>query len=218
LPRGGNDRKNLTMMSEKKENLFLGSAVFAAFVSSLCCVLPLVAVLFGLGAFGVASVFETLRPYLLIVAFAALAFSFYRVYLRRETCSEGESCPTKPVNKLNQLFLWVGVLVVTVFALAPYYTGYLAAAAYQPQQPTSEPVLIATDSETQANKSVVIQVEGMTCEGCAIHINETLKKLNGVVSAEASYPNKNVKVVYNPKQITLERIKNAINEIGYKAK
>ena len=32
------------------------------------------------------------------------------------------------------------------------------------------------------------------------------------------YQNKNVKVVYNPKQITLEQIKKAINEIGYKAK
>jgi copper chaperone CopZ len=45
-----------------------------------------------------------------------------------------------------------------------------------------------------------------------------LKKLNGVVSAEASYQNKNVKVVFNPKQITLEQIKKAIDEIGYKAK
>ncbi len=58
----------------------------------------------------------------------------------------------------------------------------------------------------------------MTCEGCAVHINETLKKLKGVISAEANYPEKNVKVVFNPKQITLEQIKSAINEIGYKAK
>ncbi|HXG85386.1 MAG TPA: heavy metal-associated domain-containing protein [Pyrinomonadaceae bacterium] len=72
--------------------------------------------------------------------------------------------------------------------------------------------------ESQANKTVVIDVEGMTCEGCAAHINETLKKLSGVVSAEADYPKKNVKVVFNPKQITLEQIKKAIDEIGYKAK
>lgn len=51
----------------------------AAVVSSLCCVLPLIAVIFGLGAFGFASAFETFRPYLLLVAFAALGYGFYRV-------------------------------------------------------------------------------------------------------------------------------------------
>jgi mercuric ion transport protein len=203
----------------KNENVFIGGAVFAAIASSLCCVLPLAAVVFGLGAFGAASAFETLRPYLLALAFVALAFSFYRVYFRREQCAEGESCATKPVNKLNQFFLWSGLLVITAFALAPYYTGYLAAAVTNPKQPiTNTTIPVATEGENQANKIVIIAVEGMTCEGCATHINETLKKLNGVVSAEASYQNKNVKVVFNPKQITLEQIKKAIDEIGYKAK
>ena len=203
----------------KKENVFLGGAVFAAIASSLCCVLPLIAVVFGLGAFGAASAFESLRPYLLVLAAAALAFSFYRIYFRREKCAEGEACATKPVGKVNQLFLWIGASVILAFALAPYYTGYLAAAVTNPKQPSTEATMPAAfETESQTNKTVVIAVEGMTCEGCATHINETLKKLNGVVSAEASFPNKNVKVIFNPKQITLEQIKRAIDEIGYKAK
>lgn len=202
----------------KKENVFIGGAVFAAIASSLCCLLPLVAVLFGLSAFGAASAFEPLRPYLLIFAFTALAFSFYRVYFRREECAEGQSCATKPINKINQLFLWVGVLAISAFALAPYYTGYLMAASSNSRQPSSEMMPAASSEENQANKTVLIEVEGMTCAGCEPHINETLKELNGVLSAEASFQNKNVNVVYNPKQITLEQIKKAIDEIGYKAK
>ncbi len=202
----------------KKENVFIGGAVFAAIASSLCCVLPLVAVLFGVGAFGAASAFETLRPYLLVLAFTALTFSFYRVYFCRKECAEGQSCATKPVNKINQVFLWVGVLVISAFALAPYYTGYLMAAASNPQQFSIETMPAASSEENQANKTVVIEVEGMTCAGCEPHINETLKILNGVASVEASYENKNVKVVYKPRQITLEQIKKAIDEIGYKAK
>ena len=201
----------------KKENVFIGGAVFAAIASSLCCVLPLVAVLFGVGVFGAASAFDTLRPYLLVLAFTALAFSFYRIYFRREECAEGEACATKPVNKINQLFLWVGLLVISAFALAPYYTGYLMAAAGNSQS-SNEAMPVVSSEENQANKSVIIEVEGMTCAGCEPHINETLKKLNGVVSAEASYEKKNVKVVYNSKQISLEQIKKAIDEIGYKAK
>lgn len=202
----------------KKENIFIGGAVFAAIASSLCCVLPLAAVLFGVGAFGTASAFETLRPYLLVLAFAALAFSFYRVYFRREECAEGESCATKPINKINQIFLWAGLLAICAFAFAPYYTGYLMAAAGNPQKFSSEAMPAASSEENLANKTIVIEVEGMTCAGCEPHINETLKKINGVISAEASYENKNVKVVYNSKQISLERIKVAIEEIGYKAK
>lgn len=203
----------------RKENVFIGGAVFAAIASSLCCILPLIAVVFGLGAFGAASAFETLRPYLLVLAFAALAFSFYRVYFRREECAEGQSCSTKPISKINQIFLWSGLMAIIVFALAPYYTGYIAAAVFNPNQPTtSETMPIAAETETQANKTVIIEVEGMTCEGCAVHINETLKKLTGIISAEANYPKKIVKVVYNPKQIKLEQIKKAIDEIGYKAK
>ncbi len=207
------------MINMKKENVFIGGAVFAAIASSLCCVLPLTAVVFGLGAFGAASAFETLRPYLLVPAFAALAFSFYRIYFRREDCAEGDACATKPVSKLNQLFLWAGVLVILTFALAPYYTGYLAAAVSNPQQPSTDTTMpVVAETESMTNKTVVIEVEGMTCESCAVHISETLKKLKGVISAEANYPKKNVKVVFNPKQITLEQIKKAIDEIGYKAR
>ena len=174
--------------------------------------------MFGLGAFGAASAFDTLRPYLLVLAFAALAFSFYSIYFRREKCAIGESCATKPVNKINQLFLWVGLLAISAFALAPYYTGYLMTAASQSPQVSGEVLPAAFLEESQTNKTVIIEVDGMTCAGCEPHINETLRKLNGVASAEASYQNKNVKVVFNPKQITLEQIKKAIDEIGYKAK
>lgn len=63
-------------MNESGKNVFLGSAIVAAIASSLCCLLPVLAIAFGLRAFGIAAFFETLRPYLLLVAVLALAFSF----------------------------------------------------------------------------------------------------------------------------------------------
>ncbi|MEO7659079.1 MAG: mercuric transporter MerT family protein, partial [Pyrinomonadaceae bacterium] len=109
----------------KKENMFVGGGIVAAVAASLCCILPLIAVVFGLGAFGIASAFETLRPYLLVLAFAALGYGFYRVYFRREECAPGESCATKPVNKINQLSLWIASAVIVAFTLVPYYSGYI---------------------------------------------------------------------------------------------
>ena len=105
--------------------------------------------------------------------------------------------------------------MITAFALAPYYTSYIIAAMSKPQQSSSE---VQAAIEDAANKTIVIEVEGMTCAGCEPHINETLKELKGVVSSEASYRNKNVKVIYNPNQVSVEQMKAAINEIGYKAK
>lgn len=204
-------------MKEANKNIFLGSAFVAAVVSSLCCILPVLSVALGIGAFGFASVFETLRPYLLVVAFLALGFAFYKTYFRREECVEGEACATKPIGRINQLFLWIATIAIVTFALFPFYTGFLVSALGSKSPETPNQINAASENEAQ-NKTVIIEVEGMTCEGCASHIDETLKKLKGVISAEASYKNKNVKVVYNPNQITLEKIKNAINEIGYVAK
>lgn len=204
-------------MKEANKNIFVGSAFVAAIVSSLCCILPVLSVALGIGAFGFASLFETFRPYFLIVAFLALGFAFYKTYFRREKCGEGEACSTKPIGRINQLFLWVATVGIVTFALFPFYTGFLVSALGSNAPETSNQAIVASENEAQ-NKTIIIEVEGMTCEGCASHIDETLKKLKGVISAKASYKDKNVKVVYNPNQITLEKIKKAINEIGYVAK
>jgi copper chaperone CopZ len=220
-------------MKESSEKVFLGSAFVAAIAASLCCILPVLAVAFGLGAFGIASVFETLRPFLLVVVFLALAFGFYQTYFRRENCGEGEICATKPIGRFNQIILWTATVAVIAVAAFPYYTGYIVSALdSQPEKPEiNQPNAVVTEnqfennvetsaveSESQNRKTIVIAVEGMTCEGCASQLNVALKRLKGVIAAEANYPEKNVKVVYNPKQVTVERIKKAIYDAGYTPK
>lgn len=199
----------------RKENLLVGGGIAAAVVSSLCCILPLIAVIFGLGAFGVASTFETLRPYLLVLAFAALGYGFYRVYFRREECAPEESCAAKPVDKINQISLWIATIVIVAFALAPYYTGYIAAAITAPRLPTTESVPVVAPDEAAVEKTVVLNVRGMTCEACETHIEVPLRKLKGVISAKADYKKHSVTVVYDPAQVTVERIKETITATGY---
>lgn len=220
------------MNKESGEKVFLGSAIVAAVASSLCCILPVVAVAFGLGAFSIASVFESLRPYLLVVVFLALGFGFYQTYFRSEKCVEGQACATKPIGRFNQIILWMATIAVVAIAAFPYYTGYIVSAL--DRQPTTleitQPNVVtenqtennvetsAVENESQTRKTIVIAVEGMTCEGCAAQLNVALKRLKGVISAEANYPQKNVKVVYNSKQVTVERIKQAIYDAGYTPK
>lgn len=226
------------MNKEPGERVILGGAVVAALAASLCCILPVIAIAFGLGAFGVASIFESIRPYMLIVVGLALAFSFYRIYLRPEKCGEGDACSTKPIGRFNQIVLWAATIAVLAIAAFPYYTSYIASALDRQRPPVTEPnqAVIVSDnntedlntqdnddkpvfeSESQNRKTIVIAVEGMTCEGCASHINMALKRIKGVISADANYREKKVKVVYNPKQVAVERIKQGIRDAGYDPK
>ncbi len=104
------------MNKESGEKMFLGGAIVAAIAASLCCILPVLAVAFGLGAFGMATIFESLRPYLLVVVVLALAFGFYQTYFRREKCGEGKACSTKPICRFNQIILWMATIGIAVFA------------------------------------------------------------------------------------------------------
>ena len=189
--------------------------MFAAFVSSLCCVLPLLAVVFGFGAFGTAAIFESVRYPMIGVAFAALAYGFYRVYFQREECAEGEACVTKPVSRISKIFLWIGAIVIFAFAFSPSYLGYIAAAITSPTTPAVEFAPIVVPEESATKKTVVLQIRGMTCDACETHIEVPLRKLKGVISADANYKNHNVTVVYDSAQVTVEKIKQAILATGY---
>ena len=103
----------------KEKGMAVGGAVMAAIAASLCCVGPVLFALFGLGAFGAASVFAAARPYLLGGAGLLLAVGFYWTYFRRQTaCAPGEACATKPVNRIGRAGLWIASVAVLAFALA----------------------------------------------------------------------------------------------------
>lgn len=197
----------------RSEKFALGGAIAAAFGAGLCCIGPVLFALFGLGAFGAASIFESLRPYLLTVAGLALAFGFYRVYFRREQCAPGEACSTVPVSKVNHAALWVALFAVVAFALSPYYVGYIAAAVVRQKQ--SAPVAAAQSGSLE---TVTVAVEGMTCESCEVPIKAALDQTPGVRAAEVSYKNGNARIQYDPTQTNLDKLKNAISATGYKAR
>lgn len=70
------------------------------------------------------------------------------------------------------------------------------------------------DSEFQV---ALVPVEGMSCAACAARVKRTLVDIEGVVSAEVSLVERNVKVRYVDKKLTSENLVAAINALGYKA-
>jgi copper chaperone len=61
------------------------------------------------------------------------------------------------------------------------------------------------------------KVDGMHCGGCASAIKGSLGKLDGVKSVEVTLKPGGTTVVYDPKQVTTDTLKEKIEKLGYKA-
>lgn len=64
----------------------------------------------------------------------------------------------------------------------------------------------------------VLQIEGMTCTGCEMRIENVLKKLEGMIEAKAIFSSSNVYVTYDANIIGPDRIIEAIEKLDYKVK
>ena len=60
-----------------------------------------------------------------------------------------------------------------------------------------------------------IPVVGMACSACSANVEKKLNSLDGVKRATVNLPGRTALVEYNPEEISLERMKNEINAIGY---
>ncbi len=62
-----------------------------------------------------------------------------------------------------------------------------------------------------------LRVNGMTCGGCSASVEQALKKVDGVVEVKAKFgPEGTVWVKYDDKKVVLAKIKQAINDTGFK--
>ncbi|WP_088036864.1 copper chaperone CopZ [Evansella clarkii] len=64
-------------------------------------------------------------------------------------------------------------------------------------------------------KKDVIQVEGMTCNHCKAAVEGTLNNLDGVKGAEVNLEAKNVTVDYDESVVTVDKMKEEIEDQGY---
>jgi copper chaperone len=64
-------------------------------------------------------------------------------------------------------------------------------------------------------KTVIISIEGMSCEHCVRAVKGALEAQKGVKEAEVSLEGKSARVVYEEGLIWLEDLKAAILEEGY---
>ena len=197
------ENKSLTIIS-----------VVTAGLASLCCIGPLVAVGLGLGAFGAAAFFESVRPYLLVVTAGVLGAAFYLTYRKtpEEKCEDGV-CAVAP-KTTQKLALWIAMVVAIPLAAFPYYSGAFWAEAGS-NSGTQGTALAAKATTARDGTSVLFDVEGMTCAGCAATLEAALNKELGVREAEVSLEKETARVYYDREQLSLDRLLVVMRESGF---
>ncbi|MDQ3414533.1 MAG: cation transporter, partial [Verrucomicrobiota bacterium] len=165
------------------------------------------------------------RPLFLGVTFAFLAAAFYFAYRPRRHVADApaseagkDACSAVPaesatccppagsagwtLQKFNRGMLWAVTAVVLAFAFFPNYVGALI----------GNPSLTSAEA---AQGSVVLPIDGMTCEACAVHIQANLAKVPGVTRAVVSYKDKNAVVMAGP-GVRREALVEAVEAAGYR--
>lgn len=195
-------------MSKGKNNkVLLGSGLLLALTSSLCCIVPLLAIVGGTGsAVAAFSWAAPLRPYLLGITVLVLGLAFYQAYKPRQ--KDACDCEEKKSALQSKTFLWTIAVVSVLLSAFPFYAKY-----FKPKSPQQQVVVNNPSSVQQA----VLHIQGMSCETCEGHVNNALLQKKGVHQVSTSYVKGISTVKFDSTQISLQQLATTVeNETGYK--
>lgn len=193
----------------KKNNKVFGAGIVSAIAASLCCITPVLALISG--ATGVAATFswmEPARPYLIGFTILALGFAWYQKLKPRTAeeircdCEDGK----KPFMQTKS-FLGIVSLFAALMLAFPMY-----AHIFYPSHDNKK-IVVVNESDIQ---TLTFNIKGMTCNGCASHVENDVNKLPGIVRINASYKEANAKIEFDQSKVSLAQIEEAINSTGYK--
>lgn len=104
-------------------NLPLVGTVLAGLAASLCCIVPLVLVMAGLGGawISIFSVMEPWRPLFLGLTAIFVAWGWYRLYRHPATCAPGEACAVPAGLHRQRLLFWMVTAVIAILVAFPWY-------------------------------------------------------------------------------------------------
>ena len=64
-------------------------------------------------------------------------------------------------------------------------------------------------------QETVLSVPDVSCEHCVKAINGALSELPGVEQVATDIPTKSVRLSYNPDQVSMQKIEEVLDDVGY---
>jgi copper chaperone CopZ len=197
-------------MNIKSSGIAISTGVLSAIAASLCCVVPVVALLAGTSSMASSfSWLEPARPYLISFSVAFLAFAWYQKLTMNKT-NDMDCCEPKKASFFqSKLFLTMVTLFTALMMTFPLY-----AKIFYPKPKTFASTIVTVDNKRQ----VKFTIQGMTCTGCETEVNAELAKVAGVLDYKTSYPSKSSIVSFDNSKVDVKAIVAAISNTGYKVK
>lgn len=197
------------MSDEKNAKMLLGSGLLLAVTSSLCCIVPLLTIIGSAGS--IAALFSwvaPLRSYLLALTALVLGLAFYQAYRPKKNDTCGCTNEKRKSRLQSKPFLWFIAIVSVLLSTFPYYGMYF-------QTNTLESKTIVNNVANV--QEVVLHIQGMSCEACEGHVNNTLLQKKGVHDVNTIYA-KGISIVkFDSMQISLRQLALAVERgTGYK--
>ena len=64
-------------------------------------------------------------------------------------------------------------------------------------------------------KKIILEIEGMHCEGCSSRLTRVLNALDGVKETKVSLEEKKANIEYDENIVNIEEIKQSIEDTGF---
>lgn len=195
------------------------SSIAPALASTACCWGPAVLGIFGATSSSSGAYFSQIarfRPQLLALSATMITFSFYRVYgppsRQEHACckSEAEKQDDAKKLKINRIVVWISLCVA------------LAGASYgRVQVPQLSRVGMSnwigggaqSTASSCAAAPLQMQVQGMSCGGCASKVSSAIRGVDGVQNVLVDY--KTGVATVEGININEKAIRTAIKNAGY---
>jgi copper chaperone CopZ len=111
------------------------------------------------------------------------------------------------VRHFNQLMPWIATVFILLFALFPHWVALVFGRS--PSAPAVKP----------NGQQVVLDVQGMTCEGCTLTARQAVSRVPGVAHVEVNYNRAEAVVTFQPgSTVQPEALIRAFADVGYSAK
>lgn len=174
----------------------------AGFISSLCCVTPIILIFLGLGTVSFAFSFVAYKTQFLLTSLFFLGISTW-LFLKREKCS------LFSIKARNFLISSLAVYLLLFFSLLYILVPTLGPKVYQARLFTQD----LGDHRPSCHLEiglVGLDLEGLSCTSCAAAVKYALEQKKGVIKAEVDIESKKALIHYDDQAISLPEIVAAI--------
>jgi mercuric ion transport protein len=116
-----------TATKKTKTNLPLIGGLITALLSTVCCILPLVLLLMGIGGSWISNLtaLEPYKPIFIGITFVFLVIAYWQIFMKKQDCEEGKICAVPENKRKYKIIFWIATLIVLASATnglwAPFF-------------------------------------------------------------------------------------------------